>query len=59
MQEKEVATPVPDGLMTIDELAREAPCDTRFLRMNYADGLELLEQIPDLDLVVIPVGGAA
>jgi 16S rRNA (cytosine1402-N4)-methyltransferase len=25
-----------------DDFAREAPCDARFLRMDYADGLELL-----------------
>jgi 16S rRNA (cytosine1402-N4)-methyltransferase len=25
-----------------EELARDAPCETRFLRMDYADGLELL-----------------
>src|SRR5919201_609198 len=25
-----------------EEFAREGPCDTRFLRMDYAEGLELL-----------------
>jgi 16S rRNA (cytosine1402-N4)-methyltransferase len=27
-----------------EEFAEEAPCTTRFLRMDYADGLELLDQ---------------
>jgi 16S rRNA (cytosine1402-N4)-methyltransferase len=27
-----------------DELAREVACETRFLRMDYADGLELLDE---------------
>jgi 16S rRNA (cytosine1402-N4)-methyltransferase len=40
-----------------DEFAREAPCDTRFLRMDYADGLSLLRD-EDLraDLVYLDLG---
>jgi 16S rRNA (cytosine1402-N4)-methyltransferase len=32
----------PTAEERFEELAREAPCQTRFLRMDYADGLELL-----------------
>jgi 16S rRNA (cytosine1402-N4)-methyltransferase len=40
-----------------DEFAREAPCSTRFLRMDYADGLELLrEEKLDADLVYLDLG---
>jgi 16S rRNA (cytosine1402-N4)-methyltransferase len=40
-----------------EELAREAPCDTRFLRMDYADGLEVLaeEGLP-ADVVYLDLG---
>src|SRR5215211_1106721 len=40
-----------------EELAREAPCETRFLRMDYADGLELLaEEGLEADLVLLDLG---
>src|SRR3954463_3160602 len=40
-----------------DELASEAPCAMRFLRMNYADGLELLaEEGLEADLVYLDLG---
>ena len=40
-----------------EELAREAPCDTRFLRMDYADGLELLiDEGIEADLVLLDLG---
>jgi 16S rRNA (cytosine1402-N4)-methyltransferase len=40
-----------------DDFAREAPCATRFLRMDYADGLELLgEEGLDADLVYLDLG---
>jgi len=40
-----------------EELAREAPCDTRFLRMDYADGLGLLrEEGLAADLVYLDLG---
>jgi 16S rRNA (cytosine1402-N4)-methyltransferase len=40
-----------------DELAREAACDTRFLRMDYADGLALLAQEGvRADLVYLDLG---
>jgi 16S rRNA (cytosine1402-N4)-methyltransferase len=40
-----------------DEFAREAACDTRFLRMDYADGLELLREEGLLaDLVYLDLG---
>ena len=40
-----------------EELASEAPCDTRFLRMNYADGLELLaDEGTAADLVYLDLG---
>jgi 16S rRNA (cytosine1402-N4)-methyltransferase len=40
-----------------EELAREAPCETRFLRMDYAEGLELLaEEGLEADLVVLDLG---
>jgi 16S rRNA (cytosine1402-N4)-methyltransferase len=40
-----------------DALAREAPCDTRFLRMDYADGLALLaEEGVTADLVYLDLG---
>jgi 16S rRNA (cytosine1402-N4)-methyltransferase len=40
-----------------DEFARDAPCDTRFLRMDYADGLELLaEEGLAADLVYLDLG---
>jgi 16S rRNA (cytosine1402-N4)-methyltransferase len=40
-----------------DELAREAACDTRFLRMDYADGLELLRaEGVRADLVYLDLG---
>jgi 16S rRNA (cytosine1402-N4)-methyltransferase len=40
-----------------DEFAREAVCDTRFLRMDYADGLDLLrEEGLAADLVYLDLG---
>ena len=40
-----------------EELAREAPCETRFLRMDYADGLALLgEEGLNADLVYLDLG---
>jgi 16S rRNA (cytosine1402-N4)-methyltransferase len=40
-----------------DEFAREAPCYTRFLRMDYADGLELLaEEGLAVELVYLDLG---
>src|SRR5689334_7720397 len=40
-----------------DEFAREAVCDTRFLRMDYSDGLELLrEEGLAADLVYLDLG---
>src|SRR3954453_17354683 len=40
-----------------EELASEAPCATRFLRMDYADGLELLaEEGMEADLVYLDLG---
>jgi 16S rRNA (cytosine1402-N4)-methyltransferase len=40
-----------------EEFAREAPCTTRFLGMDYADGLELLgEEGLDADLVYLDLG---
>jgi 16S rRNA (cytosine1402-N4)-methyltransferase len=40
-----------------EELAREVGCETRFLRMDYAEGLELLgEEGVDADLVLLDLG---
>ena len=40
-----------------EELAREVPCETRFLRMDYADGLALLgEEGLDADIVYLDLG---
>jgi len=40
-----------------EQLAREAPCDTRFLQMDYADGLELLaEEGLEADMVLLDLG---
>jgi 16S rRNA (cytosine1402-N4)-methyltransferase len=40
-----------------EELAREAPCRTRFLRSNYADGLRLLlDEETEADLVYLDLG---
>jgi 16S rRNA (cytosine1402-N4)-methyltransferase len=40
-----------------EEFAREAACDTRFLRMDYADGLELLREEGLLaDMVYLDLG---
>jgi 16S rRNA (cytosine1402-N4)-methyltransferase len=40
-----------------EELAREAACETRFLRMDYADGLELLaEEGLGADIVYLDLG---
>jgi 16S rRNA (cytosine1402-N4)-methyltransferase len=40
-----------------EEFAREAACDTRFLRMEYAEGMELLrEEGLDADLVYLDLG---
>jgi 16S rRNA (cytosine1402-N4)-methyltransferase len=40
-----------------DELAREVPCETRFLRMDYADGLALLhDERLSADVVYLDLG---
>ena len=40
-----------------EELAAEAPCETRFLRMDYAEGLELLaEEGLEADIVYLDLG---
>src|SRR3954452_11960317 len=40
-----------------DELAREVACDTRFLRMDYAEGLEVLaDEGARVDLVLLDLG---
>src|SRR5215210_1133613 len=40
-----------------EELAREAPCEARFLRMDYADGLELLaDEGVEADVVLLDLG---
>jgi 16S rRNA (cytosine1402-N4)-methyltransferase len=40
-----------------EEFAREAPCETRFLRMDYADALELLaEEGVQADVVYLDLG---
>jgi 16S rRNA (cytosine1402-N4)-methyltransferase len=40
-----------------EELAREVPCETRFLRMDYAEGLELLhEEELRADVVYLDLG---
>src|ERR671910_1008542 len=40
-----------------DEFAREVPCETRFLRMDYADGLSLLrDEGLRADLVYLDLG---
>ena len=40
-----------------EELAADVPCQTRFLRMDYADGLELLrEEGIEADLVYLDLG---
>ena len=47
--------PVAEELF--EELAREASCDTRFLRMDYADGLALLgSEGLEADLVYLDLG---
>ena len=47
----------PTAEERFDELAREAPCQTRFLRMDYADGLELLAaEGLEADLVYLDLG---
>jgi 16S rRNA (cytosine1402-N4)-methyltransferase len=47
----------PTAEERFEELAREAPCQTRFLRMDYADGLELLaaERL-EADIVYLDLG---
>jgi 16S rRNA (cytosine1402-N4)-methyltransferase len=40
-----------------EDFAREAPCETRFLRMDYADGLSLLrDEGLEADLVYLDLG---
>ena len=47
----------PAAEARFEEWAREAPCETRFLRMDYADGLELLaEEGVQADLVYLDLG---
>jgi 16S rRNA (cytosine1402-N4)-methyltransferase len=47
----------PTAEERFEELAREAPCQTRFLRMDYADGLELLgAEGLEADLVYLDLG---
>jgi 16S rRNA (cytosine1402-N4)-methyltransferase len=47
----------PTAEERFEELAREAPCQTRFLRMEYAEGLELLgaERL-QADIVYLDLG---
>jgi 16S rRNA (cytosine1402-N4)-methyltransferase len=47
----------PTAEERFEELAREAPCQTRFLRMDYAEGLELLAaEGLEADLVYLDLG---
>src|SRR3954454_520755 len=47
----------PAGEGRFEELASEAPCATRFLRADYADGLELLvDEGLEADLVYLDLG---
>jgi 16S rRNA (cytosine1402-N4)-methyltransferase len=47
----------PTAEERFEELAREAPCQTRFLRMDYADGLELLAaEGLEADVVYLDLG---
>src|SRR5918997_5201472 len=47
----------PTAEERFEELAREAPCQTRFLRMDYADGLELLAaEGLEADIVYLDLG---
>ena len=47
----------PAAEQRFDELARELACETRFLRMDYADGLALLaEEGLQADLVYLDLG---
>ena len=47
----------PSAEERFDDLAREAPCEARFLRMDYAEGLELLAgEGLDADLVYLDLG---
>jgi 16S rRNA (cytosine1402-N4)-methyltransferase len=47
----------PAAQRHFDELAAEVACDTRFLRMDYADGLALLaEEGLDADLAYLDLG---
>src|ERR687894_1374166 len=47
----------PTAEERFEELAREAPCQTRFLRMDYADGLELLAaEGVEADIVYLDLG---
>ena len=47
----------PTAEERFEELARDAPCQTRFLRMDYADGLELLgAEGLEADLVYLDLG---
>jgi 16S rRNA (cytosine1402-N4)-methyltransferase len=47
----------PAAEQRFEELAREAPCETRFLRMDYADGLELLAREGlEADIVYLDLG---
>jgi 16S rRNA (cytosine1402-N4)-methyltransferase len=47
----------PAAQERFDEFAREAPCETRFLRLDYADGLALLsDEGLAADLVYLDLG---
>jgi 16S rRNA (cytosine1402-N4)-methyltransferase len=47
----------PAAEARFEDLAREAPCETRFLRMDYADGLALLrDERLTADLVYLDLG---
>ena len=47
----------PSAEERFEELAAEAPCQTRFLRMDYADGLALLaEEGLEADVVYLDLG---
>jgi len=47
----------PDAEERFEEFAREVACETRFIGMNYADGLDLLaEEGETADLVLLDLG---
>ena len=51
------STAIPAAESRFDELAAEVPCQTRFLRMDYADGLRVLaEEGIAADMVYLDLG---